>query len=212
VSRAPYYPIFLDLAGRRCLVVGGGTVALRKVEALLEHQAIVKVISPKLSSQLEKMASENTIEIEARQYRSGDLEGAFLVIAATDNAEVNGRVSRDARRLGLLINVVDDAARSNFIVPSSLSRGDITIAISTAGTSPALARKIRTELEDYFGAEYAALARLAGEVRRQLIGSGQAVSPERWQKALDIGYLIGMLREGKEAEARAALLSRLKEG
>ena len=212
MSRAPYYPIFLDLAGRRCLVVGGGTVALRKVEALLEHQAIVKVISPKLSSQLEKMASENTIEIEARQYRSGDLEGAFLVIAATDNAEVNGRVSRDARRLGLLINVVDDAARSNFIVPSSLSRGDITIAISTAGTSPALARKIRTELEDYFGAEYAALARLAGEVRRQLIGSGQAVSPERWQKALDIGYLIGMLREGKEAEARAALLSRLKEG
>ena len=211
MSRPPYYPVFLDLAGKSCLVIGGGGVALRKVETLLEHGAKLKVISPRLSAELDRLAAEEVIEAEARQYADGDLAGAFLVVAATDNAEVNGRVSREAKRLGLLVNVVDDAARSNFIVPSSLRRGDIVIAISTSGTSPALARKIRTELEGHFGLEYAALARLVNEVRRQLIESGRAVSPERWQKALDTGYFIGMIKDGREEEVKATLLSRLKE-
>jgi len=199
VSQSPYYPVFLDLTGRNCL------------ETLLEYGAKVKVISPKLSPEIKKMAEKGAIEAVARQYRKGDLAGAFLVIAATDDTEVNEQVSQEAEQRGQLINVVDDASLSNFIVPSSLRRGEITIAVSTSGQSPALARKIRTELETHFGPEYAALTRLVNEVRRQLIESGQAISPERWQKALDIGYLNRMLKEGKEEEARAALLSRLKE-
>jgi siroheme synthase-like protein len=192
-------------------VVGGGGVAERKVETLLEYGARVKVISPKLSAELKKMAAKEAVEAEERQYRDGDLAGAFVVVAATDNNEVNGRVSREARKLGLLINVVDDAARSNFIVPSSLRRGDIIVAISTSGASPALARKLRTELEERFGEEYATLAKIAGEVRRQLISSGKAPSPEKWQQALDTDYLIGMIKDGREKEARAALLSRLRQ-
>jgi len=179
VSRPPYYPVFLDLAGKSCVVVGGGGVAERKVETLLEYGARVKVISPKLSAELKKMAAEEAVEAEERQYRDGDLDGAFVAVAATDNNEVNGRVSREARKLGLLINVVDDAARSNFIVPSSLRRGDIIVAISTSGASPALAKKLRTELEERFGEEYATLAKIAGEVRRQLILNPKTPSPEK---------------------------------
>ncbi len=210
MSKAPYYPVFLDLAGRSCLVIGGGSVARRKVETLLEYETKVKVISPVLSPELEKMAAEGVIEAIARRYQNGDLVGAFLVIAATDNTEINEQVCIEAKGRGQLINVVDDAGRSNFIVPSSLRRGDITIAISTSGMSPALARKIRVNLEERIGPEYGILARLVNEVRSQLIDSGQSVSPERWQQALDIDHLIALLKVSKDA-AKTALLRKLKE-
>ncbi len=209
MSLAPYYPVFLDLAGRKCLVIGAGVVARRKVEILLEHQARVQVISPELCPELEKMAAEGLIEATVRRYQNGDLAGAFLVIAATDSAAINQMVSSEAKQRGQLINVVDDAAKSNFIVPSLLRRGDITIAVSTSGMSPALARKIRVNLEERIGPEYGELARLINEVRCQLRDSGQSISPEQWQQALDIDHLIDLLKVSKN-EAKTALLRDLK--
>jgi siroheme synthase-like protein len=192
-------------------VVGGGTVAWRKVKVLTEHGAEVRVISPELCPELRQMAAKGNIEALTREYEDGDLAGAFVVIAATDDTNINEQISKEAERRDQLVNVVDDAARSNFIVPSYLRRGDITIAVSTAGRSPALARKIRTELEEHFGDEYAALARLVKEVRTEFIDQGVTVSSQRWQQALDIDSLNEMLAAGKKKEARAVLLGRLEE-
>src|SRR4030042_230398 len=142
-----YYPIFLDLKGKRCIVVGGGSVAERKVEMLLEHETSVTVISPELSPKLQHLADQGAIKTITRNYQKGDLKGAFLVIAATDDPSVNAAVAGQARKQRALVNVVDDPRASDFIVPSMVRRGDITIAISTAGKSPALARKLRSLLE-----------------------------------------------------------------
>ena len=187
-------------------------MAWRKVKILVEHGAEVRVISPELCPELKQMAAKGNIEALAREYKDGDLAGAIVVIAATDDTDINEQVSKEAERRGQLINVVDDTTRSNFIVPSYLRRGDITIAVSTAGSSPALARKIRIELEEHFGDEYAALAQLVNEVRTEFIERGVAISSQRWQQALDIDYLNEMLAAGRKKEARAALLSRLIKG
>ena len=206
----PYYPVSLSLSGRKCLVVGGGSVAQRKVATLLEHGAEVRVISPELCPELEQMAARGLKKALAREYQSGDLEGAFVVIAATDDGKINDLVAQEAEQRGALVNVVDDPTGSNFIVPSYLRRGDITVAVSTAGRSPALALKIRHRLEKEFGAEYASLARLIDDVRSELKEGGNTVSGESWQRAIDIDLLSKMLRDGQTAKARAALLSSLK--
>ncbi len=139
-------------------MVGGGQVALRKVRALLEHRANIEVISPDLCSELIELAEDGQIRVFRRHYQPGDLRKAFTAIAATDNSDINLQVVKEARRNAVLVNVVDDAENSDFILPSYLRRGDVTVAISTAGRSPALARKIRTRLEKNFGDEYAAPA------------------------------------------------------
>lgn len=208
---SPYYPVCLSLSGRKCLVVGGGAVARRKVEALLVHDAEVHVISPELCPELKQMAATGSVQALLREYRDGDLKGVFVVIAATDDAKINNQVAEEAEMRGVLVNVVDDAVRSNFIVPSYLRRGDITIAVSTSGRSPALARKIRSQLEKDFGTEYASLARLIGDIRSELRERGVTVSNERWQQALDIEYLKEMLLTDKREKARTALLSSLEE-
>ena len=134
-----YYPIFLDIKDKPCVVVGGVTVALRKVTMLLDHEAQVTVISPQLCSELETLA-EGNVTVIRREYQSGDLEDAFVVVAATDDQETNEQIATDASKKGMLINVVDVPALSNFIVPSYLRRGDLTVAVSTNGKSPALSR------------------------------------------------------------------------
>jgi len=206
----PYYPVSLSLSGRKCLVVGGGSVAQRKVATLLEHDAEVRVISPELCPELEQMAAKGLIKALAREYQSGDLKGAFVVIAATDDGKINDLVAQEAEQRGMLVNVVDDPTVSNFIVPSYLRRGDITVAVSTAGRSPALARKIRHRLEKEFGAEYATLARLIDDVRSELKEGNITISGESWQRAIDIDLLSKMLRAGQTAKARATLLRSLK--
>ncbi len=206
----PYYPIFLGLSGKRCVVVGGGEVALRKVRALLEHEAEVKVISPKLCPELAQMAEKKIIQVLPRVYDHGDLEGACMVIAATDDGKINRKVAEEAREGEILVNVVDDPEQSAFIVPSYLRRGALTIAVSTAGKSPALARKIRTRLENDFGTEYASLAIIASEVRSELKQQGIKVNGDTWQEALDLEVLVRMLRSGQGDKARAILLSNLK--
>lgn len=205
-----YYPIFLNIRGKRCVVVGGGAVALRKVKALLEHEASVKVISPELCPELSQLAKSRAIQVLQRNYNGRDLQGVFIAIAATDDGEINNKVAEEARAKGVLVNVVDDSEHSDFIVPSQLRRGDITIAVSTAGKSPALARKIRTRLEKDFGAEYASLALLVDEVRSELKRQGIKINGYGWQEAIDLDVLIELLRAGQNEKAKATLLANLK--
>lgn len=205
-----YYPVFLNIRGRKCVVIGGGQVALRKVEALLNAGADVKVISPDLCPELIKLADTEEISVEKRLFQSGDLEGLLITVAATDDNGINLEVAKEARGKGILVNVVDDPGHSDFIVPSYLRRGDITIAVSTAGRSPALARKIRSRLEDVFGDEYATLARLIGEVRMEIRSQGIKVKGEDWQKAIDLDLLIDLLKKNEKEQARSLLLSNLK--
>lgn len=209
-QRTSYYPIFLNVTGRRCVVIGGGQVALRKVKALLEHKADIKVISPDLCSELVELAGEEKITVVQRHYRRSDLRGALLAIAATDNNDINSKVATDSRETGVPVNIVDNAAESDFILPSYLRRGGITIAISTSGMSPALAQKIRVRLEDDFGTEYASLALLIEEVRSEVKQQGIKVSRDDWQKALDLDLLIDLLKKNNKAQAKAILLNKLK--
>lgn len=197
-----YYPISLDIDGKRCVVIGGGEVALRKVSALLEHDAIVQVVSPELCPELEELFAAGRIMAAERPYADGDLAGAFVAIAATDDANINRKVASEAERRGLLVNVVDVPGLSNFIVPSQLRRGDLSIAVSTGGASPALARRIRERLEGDFGDEYAALLALAAQVRSEFRQKGGGAGGEDWQKALDIDALLALIREGRGDEAR----------
>jgi len=174
-----YYPLFLDIAGRRCVVVGGGNVAERKVGRLLACGASVEVIGAMLTPGLAALAGEGAIVHHAADYREDRLCGAFFVIGATDSAVVNERVARDARARGIPVNIVDDPARCDFILPSVVERGDLTIAVSTGGRSPALARKLRTELEIAYGSEYATLTAILGELREKVIAGGRPPAENR---------------------------------
>lgn len=160
-----YYPINLDLRDKKCLVVGGGDVAGRKVNTLLACNAKVTVVSPEATENICELARQREIELRLRAFQPSDMEGAFVVIASTDDAGVNTEVSKLAQEKGILVNVVDDPALCNFIVPATVSRGDLQISISTGGSSPALAKRIRKELESTYGQEYAAFAQLLGEIR-----------------------------------------------
>ena len=206
----PYYPVFLKIGGRRYVVVGGGQVALRKVTALLEHRASVDVISPELCPGLIELAEDGQIRVFRRRYKAGDLQEAFIVITATDNSDINMQIAKEARNKGVLVNVVDDAENSDFILPSYVRRGDITIAVSTAGRSPALARKIRTRLEKDFGDEYASLAVLIDEARAEVKRQGIEVDSDAWQEALDLDLLSAMVRRGDREKAKDVLLRNLK--
>jgi precorrin-2 dehydrogenase len=164
----PYYPAILDLAGRACVVVGAGKVGEGKIRALLNAGARVKVVSLEATEQVRSWAEQGKLELHQRSYESGDLEGCFLVIAATERRETNVQVSGDAERRQMLCNVVDVPELCNFILPSIMRKGDLAIAVSTAGASPALARKIRLELEQRYGPEYAVALELLGSLREEL--------------------------------------------
>ncbi|MCD6567625.1 MAG: bifunctional precorrin-2 dehydrogenase/sirohydrochlorin ferrochelatase [Dehalococcoidia bacterium] len=205
-----HYPIFLNVWGKKCVVVGGGAVALRKTEALLKHGAQVEVISPVLCSKLNQLVEKKAICWRQKDYHAGDLEGALLAVAATDDIETNERVAKGARQEKILVNVADNLQSSDFIIPSYFNRGDITIAVSTSGKSPALARKLRSQLEEELGDEYALLASMVGEVRSTLNQSGVSVDGNTWQKALDMDSLLDLLRAGRDQEARDVLVNNLK--
>jgi siroheme synthase-like protein len=205
-----YYPIMLKIQGEKCVVVGGGKVALRKVKMLLECGAKVTVISPILHQDLVRLAQGKAIHLIKRDYKPGDLDGAVVVIAGTDAEEVNQSVAHEAKKRGILVNVVDDPGESDFIVPSFLRRGDLTIAISTGGTSPALAKKIRTKLGQDFGKEYGLLLPLMGEVRSTVKEKAIMVREKAWQEALDLDSLIGLIQKGQREKAKSLLLNKLK--
>jgi precorrin-2 dehydrogenase/sirohydrochlorin ferrochelatase len=162
-----YFPAFLDLRGRRCLVAGGSEVGERKARALLECGAHVIVVSPTLTPGLAALAEGGCIERRERMFRRSDLRGCALVIAATGERRVDEALAAMARRWRVLVNVVDRPAHCDFILPSVLRRGELQIAVSTGGRSPALAREIRRRLEGLFGPEYAELVRRVGADRRR---------------------------------------------
>jgi precorrin-2 dehydrogenase/sirohydrochlorin ferrochelatase len=168
-----YYPIFFKVEGRAVLVVGGGEVGARKVENLLRCGARVGVVSPALVPWLEEKVREGTVELVGSEYDERQLHGRSVVIAATDDGELNTRVASDAERRNLLCNVVDLPSEGNFIVPAVMRRGSLTLAISTDGQSPALARKIREELEERYGKEYGDLLHLLGAVRARLLSTSK---------------------------------------
>ena len=205
-----YFPAFLNIERKKCVVVGGGKVAFRKVRMLLDCGANVTVISPVLHPDLSELADKKSIQVIRRSFKLGDLKGTFIVIAATDAKETNRKVAKEAGRVGALVNVVDDPEPSDFIVPSILRRGDLTITISTGGMSPALARKIRTKLEESFGEEYALLVSLVQEVRSALRRKGMRMNAERWQDALDLDLLTHLVRTGQKEKAKAVLVKKLE--
>jgi precorrin-2 dehydrogenase/sirohydrochlorin ferrochelatase len=209
-QRLPYYPVSLDISGKRCVVVGGGQVARRKVGALLACGADIKVVSAEPGPELAALEESGRIAVIHRHYRPGDLQKAFIAIAATDSSDINQQVVKEARQEAVLVNVVDDPGNSDFIVPSCVRRGSVAIAVSTDGRSPALARKIRTRLEKEFGEEYASLVNLVGEVRTEVKRQGIEVSGDGWQEALDLDLMIDLLKKGDAEKARAVLLDNLK--
>src|SRR5687767_7973875 len=161
----PFYIACLRLTGRRCLVVGGGEIGLEKVEGLLACDGRVVLVAPDAVPELEALAAEGSIEWERREYRASDLEGTFIAIAATSDTDVNIRVYEDAERRAMLANVVDVPPLCNFILPAIVRTGPLAIAISTAGASPALAKRIKREIADKYGEPYARLAELLNEAR-----------------------------------------------
>lgn len=165
---AVYYPIFLDLQGKCCLVVGGGDVAARKVEGLLEAGAVVAVVSPLLTEALDRLAQSGSIRHEARLFEPDDVIGCTIVIGATDQPEVNAAVCEASRTQGIWVNIVDTPGACDFIAPAVVRRGELQIAISTGGNSPTLAKRIRAQLEHIYGWEYAELVAWLGHQRERI--------------------------------------------
>src|SRR3954463_7137497 len=161
----PLYIACLRLRGRRCLVVGGGDVGLEKVEGLLACDGDVTVVAPELQPELRRLADAGSIAWHARAYEPADLEGAFMAIAATNDSEVNIGVYEDAEERAMLVNVVDVPPLCNFILPAIVRSGPLAIAISTAGASPALAKRMKREISELFGEEYARLAVILNDAR-----------------------------------------------
>lgn len=199
-----YYPLNVDLNGRKCVVIGGGAVAERKVEMLREFGAVVVVISPELAPSLKSLAANEQIVYIPGAYRPGMLDGAFLVIAATDDNDTNRVVSADAQEKNIPVNVVDDPDLCTFFVPAVVKRGDLTISVSTSGKSPALARRIREKLETDFGPEYGELADLMGELRNEVKARYENPTDRHsaYQRILN-SSVLGLLAQGKRDEAKA---------
>jgi len=206
----PYYPIFLNLQGKQCVVVGGGKVALRKVTTLLDCGADITVICPKPHAEISKLFKNKAIRLVRRNYERGDLRRAALSVAATHVKEINRKVAEESKKNGTLVNVVDDVELSDFIIPSSFRRGDLSVAVSTSGMGPALAKKIRAKLEKKIGIEYAYLLSLIAEIRSEIKKKGLRVSAKTWQESLDLDSLILLLKAGRHDEAKATVLEKLK--
>jgi precorrin-2 dehydrogenase/sirohydrochlorin ferrochelatase len=186
-----YYPILMDLEGRRALVVGGGAVAERKVLGLLDSGAKVELVARDINPRLMDMASKGLIRWAAEEFAEEQLQGAALVIAATDSEAVNRQVSSAAQSRGIPVNAVDQPADCTFIVPAVVRRGDFLIAVSTSGCSPALARRVREELERCFGSEYDEFLRLMRKIRPLVLkrGEGQEENSRVFKELLDSGLL-----------------------
>lgn len=198
-----YYPIFLNLQGRRCVVIGGGHIAEGKVRGLLEAEAAIIVIAPELTARLQGWVAEGRVGHLTRTYQPGDLAGAFLAISATDDREANARVWEEATARNIPVNVVDDTPHCNFIAPSILRRGDLTVAVSTGGKAPALAVRLREQLEQLIGDEHARFLELAGTLREPLAARYPDFETRKslWYQLVD-SDVLELLQRGEEALAR----------
>ncbi len=199
-----YYPVMLDLGGRRCVVVGGGEVAEQKVAGLVACGAEVVVIAPQLTERLRAWAEEGRIRWEARPYRRGDLAGAWLVIAAPEDRATNREVWEDAKAARVWLNAVDDPDHCSFLAPAVYRQGDLVVAVSTSGKAPALAVRIRDAIAGQLGPEYAAFLELVGEVRAELMRRVPDGERRRavWYRIVD-SDVLDHLRRGEREAARA---------
>ena len=203
-----FYPLLLELEGRPCVVVGGGPVGERKVEGLLAVGAAVTVVSPDVTRALAALAEAGRITLVGRAYRAGDLEGAALVFTALGDPRATAAVAREARERGIWLNAADDPVHCSFILPAVVRRGALTVAVASGGATPALTRALREHLEGVLGPEWATLAELAAEARRELRAAGRAADGETWKRALapDVRALVA---DRRVDDARRELRSRL---
>jgi len=204
-----YYPIFLDLVDRPVIVIGGGNVACEKVAGLRRAGARITVVSPELAPELAELRDAGELAHIARPWQPADLDADWtIVMVATDDGAVNREATDAARARRLWVNAADDPQYCDFILPSVVRAGRITLAASTAGSSPALARRLREELEAYLTEDMPALADLLAEVRVELRSRGVRVANETWQEAID-GPLRALLAQRRYGQAKARLLERL---
>jgi siroheme synthase-like protein len=203
-----FYPAFLDLRGKPVLVVGGGAVAERKVEQLMASGAQVTIVSPDVTAAVETWAADGLVTLTRREYLPGDVQGQALAIAATDDVAVNRTVATEARAAGVWVNAVDDVEFCDFIAPAVVEQGGITIAISTGGKSPAMARFLRRHLQQTLSQDLATLLTLAEEVRLRLRREGRPATPDAWQEALE-GEALQLVRAGAPEAAKQRLYDNL---
>lgn len=204
---AHYYPIFLNIENKPCVVVGAGEVAARKAARLVECGARVTVVGRSIDMELARMRDDGFISHIDDDYRAEHLEESFLVIGATDDSEVNRSVHIDAQAAGCLVNIVDCPELCNFILPALLRKGDLTVAVSTGGRSPALARKIRESLESGLDEGYGHLLRVMGELRPKILAKGESSDHNRavFESLVD-SPLLGLLNECRWVEAEELIL------
>jgi precorrin-2 dehydrogenase/sirohydrochlorin ferrochelatase len=205
-----YYPVFLDIAGKPVIVIGGGNIAHQKVVGLLKASAELTVVSPDLNQEMASLAAGGRFRHVERDYEPGDLEGYLLAFVATDDRSVNATVAAEGKERRVWVNAVDDPPYCDFIMPGIAQQGNLIVAVSTSGTSPAMARKMREEIETFLTEDYALMLELAAEVRAELREKGMLVDSEVWNKALD-NDLRRLLAGGKRAEAKERLLRSLSE-
>jgi len=199
-----YYPIFVEMAERRVLVVGGGNVAEGKVAGLLTAGADVTVVAPNLTPALQGQHEAGKFRYDDHEYRDGDLDGYEVCFVATDDGAVNAQVAAEGKRRGIWVNAADDPKYCDFILPSVVRQGDVVVAASTGGSSPALARRLREDLTAFLSDDYAPLAELLAEVRADLRGRRLVVDADRWQSAID-GRFRALVAQRRIEEARAYL-------
>lgn len=206
MKNVSFYPVNLQIHDRLCIVVGGGSVAERKVKGLLEAGACVTVLSPKITPQLAELSKEKKITHVDRTYGEGDVKGFFIVICATNNELINRLVAEDASRLGVLVNVVDAPELGNFTMPFKITHGDLLLTISTGGKSPALAKMLGRELAQQYGPEYGTYLDLVALARTKM-KKNMTLSKDReafWRQTIDQD-VINLLKEGKIQEAEAKI-------
>ncbi len=205
---AAYYPVFLDLKDKHCVIIGGGKIGEHKIRPLLDCGAKITVISPEVTEGIQEAATRGDITLVIRKYNEGDLKGAALAIAATNVRSVNKGIASEAERERVVLNVVDDAELCTFIAPAIVKKGAVTVALSTGGASPALARKLREGLENSEALEYAELAGVLSTARKELRQRGITVDPDRWQECIT-GDLIDLVKAGRDEAAVEKVLAGL---
>jgi siroheme synthase-like protein len=203
------YPIFVELKGRRIIVIGGGNVGAEKVRGLLAAEADITVVSPELIDELREHAAAGRIRHVERAYQESDLDGGYeFIMVATDDGAINAQVAAAGKKRGIWVNAADDPKNCDFILPAVIRKGKITLAASTSAASPALARRLREELDAYLTEDMPALADLLAEVRQEVRKRGIKIAADTWQHAID-GQLRVLLAQRKYGQARARLLERL---
>jgi precorrin-2 dehydrogenase / sirohydrochlorin ferrochelatase len=212
VKRFPYYPIYIDIEDRDVVIIGGGNVCARKAETMMKYGANVTIVSPELTDEIEEWAREGKLELKRKRYQEGDLDGAVLVIASTDDQSVNEQVAADCRRRKIPVNVVDVTPLCEFIVPAIIESGSIQIAVSTGGKSPAIARTLKEDLQRAIGPEYSEVNEVLASLRE---GAKAALPTDLDRKHFFDGIIargvLEMLREGRRSAAYQAIRAACEE-